>query len=184
MQFSHFPQTTLKRFQKLETSFYTPTKKSGMWYFGFYSGISGGYVRPSPKFCFQAKTFHANICFWAFPFFVVPEEECVTSLDLVPGDCLVLPQEGLLLPCDAVLLAGECLVNESMLTGEPSANGAEPLLLLWLIGNMNPWEIYCCRRVTTVFSRHSRPVILMGFLWCSGAGLPCGPPKTSIHCFY
>lgn len=46
------------------------------------------------------------------------EEECVTSLDLVPGDCLVLPQEGLLLPCDAVLLAGECLVNESMLTGE------------------------------------------------------------------
>lgn len=43
----------------------------------------------------------------------------MTSLDLVPGDCLVLPQEGLLLPCDAVLLAGECLVNESMLTGEP-----------------------------------------------------------------
>lgn len=48
----------------------------------------------------------------------------MTSLDLVPGDCLVLPQEGLLLPCDAVLLAGECLVNESMLTGEPLANDA------------------------------------------------------------
>lgn len=46
----------------------------------------------------------------------------MTSLDLVPGDCLILPQEGLLLPCDAVLLAGECLVNESMLTGELQAN--------------------------------------------------------------
>ncbi|XP_071772764.1 polyamine-transporting ATPase 13A2 isoform X1 [Centroberyx gerrardi] len=46
------------------------------------------------------------------------EEECVSSVDLVPGDCLVIPQEGLLLPCDAALLAGECMVNESMLTGE------------------------------------------------------------------
>nr|XP_046252815.1 cation-transporting ATPase 13A2 isoform X2 [Scatophagus argus]XP_046252816.1 cation-transporting ATPase 13A2 isoform X2 [Scatophagus argus] len=45
-------------------------------------------------------------------------EECVSSVDLVPGDCLIIPQEGLLLPCDAALLTGECLVNESMLTGE------------------------------------------------------------------
>ncbi|XP_044066518.1 cation-transporting ATPase 13A2 isoform X6 [Siniperca chuatsi] len=45
-------------------------------------------------------------------------EECVSSVELVPGDCLIIPQEGLLLPCDAALLAGECLVNESMLTGE------------------------------------------------------------------
>ncbi|XP_051805292.1 cation-transporting ATPase 13A2 isoform X2 [Acanthochromis polyacanthus] len=46
------------------------------------------------------------------------EEECVSSVNLVPGDCVIIPQEGLLLPCDAALLAGECLVNESMLTGE------------------------------------------------------------------
>uniref|UniRef100_A0A3Q2ZT71 ATPase cation transporting 13A2 n=1 Tax=Kryptolebias marmoratus TaxID=37003 RepID=A0A3Q2ZT71_KRYMA len=46
------------------------------------------------------------------------EEDCVNSVELVPGDCLIIPQEGLLLPCDAALLAGECLVNESMLTGE------------------------------------------------------------------
>ncbi|XP_036959731.1 cation-transporting ATPase 13A2 isoform X2 [Acanthopagrus latus] len=45
-------------------------------------------------------------------------EECVSSEDLVPGDCIIIPQEGLQLPCDAALLAGECLVNESMLTGE------------------------------------------------------------------
>ncbi|XP_035511838.1 cation-transporting ATPase 13A2 [Morone saxatilis] len=45
-------------------------------------------------------------------------EQCVSSVDLVPGDCIIIPQDGLLLPCDAALLAGECLVNESMLTGE------------------------------------------------------------------
>nr|7FJQ_A Chain A, Polyamine-transporting ATPase 13A2 [Homo sapiens] len=46
------------------------------------------------------------------------EEEWVDSSELVPGDCLVLPQEGGLMPCDAALVAGECMVNESSLTGE------------------------------------------------------------------
>lgn len=46
------------------------------------------------------------------------EEQWMSSEDLVPGDCLLIPQEGLLLPCDAALISGECLVNESMLTGE------------------------------------------------------------------
>lgn len=41
------------------------------------------------------------------------------SSELVPGDCLVLPQEGGVMPCDAALVAGECVVNESSLTGEP-----------------------------------------------------------------
>uniref|UniRef100_A0A8C8RTU3 ATPase cation transporting 13A2 n=1 Tax=Pelusios castaneus TaxID=367368 RepID=A0A8C8RTU3_9SAUR len=42
----------------------------------------------------------------------------VSSLDLVPGDCISLPSEGFMVPCDAALLTGECMVNESMLTGE------------------------------------------------------------------
>ena len=42
----------------------------------------------------------------------------LSSEELVPGDCLLIPPEGLLLPCDAALLAGECMVNESMLTGK------------------------------------------------------------------
>ncbi|XP_026870310.2 LOW QUALITY PROTEIN: cation-transporting ATPase 13A2 [Electrophorus electricus] len=46
------------------------------------------------------------------------EEELVSSVELVPGDCVIVPSEGLLMPCDAALLAGECMVNESMLTGE------------------------------------------------------------------
>ncbi|XP_072557975.1 polyamine-transporting ATPase 13A2 isoform X1 [Paramormyrops kingsleyae] len=46
------------------------------------------------------------------------EEESVSSVDLVPGDCVLIPPEGLLMPCDAALLVGECMINESMLTGE------------------------------------------------------------------
>uniref|UniRef100_A0A672JSV6 Succinate dehydrogenase [ubiquinone] iron-sulfur subunit, mitochondrial-like n=1 Tax=Sinocyclocheilus grahami TaxID=75366 RepID=A0A672JSV6_SINGR len=52
---------------------------------------------------------------------------CVSSEELVPGDCIVIPAEGLLLPCDAALLAGECMVNESMLTGESIPEMKMPL---------------------------------------------------------
>nr|XP_061841606.1 polyamine-transporting ATPase 13A2-like isoform X1 [Nerophis lumbriciformis]XP_061841607.1 polyamine-transporting ATPase 13A2-like isoform X1 [Nerophis lumbriciformis]XP_061841608.1 polyamine-transporting ATPase 13A2-like isoform X1 [Nerophis lumbriciformis] len=45
-------------------------------------------------------------------------QENISSEELVPGDCICLPRDGLLLPCDAALLVGECLVNEGMLTGE------------------------------------------------------------------
>lgn len=40
----------------------------------------------------------------------------LSSADLVPGDILLV-QTGVL-PCDCVLLRGECIVDENMLTGE------------------------------------------------------------------
>ncbi|XP_065842399.1 polyamine-transporting ATPase 13A2-like isoform X2 [Oscarella lobularis] len=42
----------------------------------------------------------------------------VLSDKILPGDVLVIPSNGLTMPCDAVLLTGTCRVNESMLTGE------------------------------------------------------------------
>ncbi|XP_069831155.1 probable cation-transporting ATPase 13A4 [Dendropsophus ebraccatus] len=46
--------------------------------------------------------------------------ECkeVESRCLVPGDVIVLTGKKLFLPCDAILISGGCIVNESMLTGE------------------------------------------------------------------
>jgi cation-transporting ATPase 13A2 len=44
-------------------------------------------------------------------------EEIPTS-ELVPGDLIVIPSHGCDMHCDAVLLNGNCIVNESMLTGE------------------------------------------------------------------
>lgn len=155
---------------------FTPRlKKSGMWYFGFYSGISGGFGRPSPKTLFPSHNCPRKHLFLGVSFFDFPEEECVTSLDLVPGDCLVLPQEGLLLPCDAVLLAGECLVNESMLTGEPAASSS----CCDSLATRTPFEIYCRRGATTVSSCHSPPPLdsagilhLIGNIFCLIAPKP------------
>ena len=44
----------------------------------------------------------------------------VPVVDLVPGDVIVIPPQGLVMNCDAVLMAGTCIVNESMLTGRTS----------------------------------------------------------------
>uniref|UniRef100_A0AAY5ESU2 Cation-transporting P-type ATPase N-terminal domain-containing protein n=1 Tax=Electrophorus electricus TaxID=8005 RepID=A0AAY5ESU2_ELEEL len=46
------------------------------------------------------------------------EIEETMSTDLVPGDVMVIPSNGTVMPCDAVLISGTCIVNESMLTGE------------------------------------------------------------------
>uniref|UniRef100_A0A8C1KZK0 ATPase 13A3 n=1 Tax=Cyprinus carpio TaxID=7962 RepID=A0A8C1KZK0_CYPCA len=46
------------------------------------------------------------------------ETEEALSTDLVPGDVIVIPSNGIIMPCDAVLICGTCIVNESMLTGE------------------------------------------------------------------
>ncbi|XP_015668636.1 probable cation-transporting ATPase 13A3 [Protobothrops mucrosquamatus] len=46
------------------------------------------------------------------------EMEAIFSTELVPGDVILVPPEGLTMPCDAVLLSGTAIVNESMLTGE------------------------------------------------------------------
>ncbi|KAG8136361.1 hypothetical protein E2320_009307 [Naja naja] len=42
----------------------------------------------------------------------------VESRHLVPGDTLILDEGRSLMSCDALLLSGQCIVNEGMLTGE------------------------------------------------------------------
>ena len=42
----------------------------------------------------------------------------IYSINLVPGDVIEIPANGCLMSCDAVLVSGTCIVNESMLTGE------------------------------------------------------------------
>ncbi|CAG9832357.1 unnamed protein product [Diabrotica balteata] len=44
--------------------------------------------------------------------------QIIDPVDLVPGDLIILCSSKYTMPCDAVLLTGECIVNESVLTGE------------------------------------------------------------------
>ncbi|KAL6262371.1 hypothetical protein P5V15_007460 [Pogonomyrmex californicus] len=44
--------------------------------------------------------------------------EDISNKELVPGDVIELPKHQATLVCDAVLLSGQCILNESMLTGE------------------------------------------------------------------
>ncbi|KAM9613607.1 putative cation-transporting ATPase 13A4 isoform 7-T8 [Morphnus guianensis] len=62
------------------------------------------------------------------------------SHHLVPGDMLVLKEGKTLLPCDAILISGQCIVNESMLTGE-----SIPVTKTHLpqADNFKPWRMHC-----------------------------------------
>eukprot|EP00095_Tigriopus_kingsejongensis_P002264 snap_masked-scaffold633_size121756-processed-gene-0.12 protein:Tk02264 transcript:snap_masked-scaffold633_size121756-processed-gene-0.12-mRNA-1 annotation:"probable cation-transporting atpase 13a3-like" len=44
--------------------------------------------------------------------------EEIPSAAVVPGDLISIPAHGCVMPCDAVLISGTCIVNEAMLTGE------------------------------------------------------------------
>ncbi|XP_063677534.1 polyamine-transporting ATPase 13A3-like isoform X1 [Bolinopsis microptera] len=46
------------------------------------------------------------------------ENAVLQSSDLVPGDVILIPRDGFLLSCDAVLVSGSAIVNECALTGE------------------------------------------------------------------
>lgn len=50
--------------------------------------------------------------------------EQAMSTELVPGDVIAIPANGMIMPCDAVLVCGTCIVNESMLTGETALRRA------------------------------------------------------------
>ncbi|KAK3592581.1 hypothetical protein CHS0354_018848 [Potamilus streckersoni] len=65
------------------------------------------------------------------------EFEDVSSEDLVPGDVIEIPHTGCILQCDAVLISGNCIVNESMLTGESVPITKTPLTNTWN-GNSEP----------------------------------------------
>ncbi|KYO40009.1 putative cation-transporting ATPase 13A2 isoform A [Alligator mississippiensis] len=64
----------------------------------------------------------------------------VKSHQLVPGDTLVLTEGKSFLPCDAVLISGRCIVNESMLTGESIPVTKAPLPYA---NNAEPWKTHC-----------------------------------------
>lgn len=80
------------------------------------------------------------------PHFLAEIEE-ILSTDLVPGDLMVIPSNGTIMPCDAVLVTGTCIVNESMLTGEKKAIF---FFIRSFCSDLTPW--------TANYSSHKCPV--------------------------
>lgn len=69
----------------------------------------------------QSKTLHDMVSTQAQTISVCRGEEVyedVPTGKLVPGDVIAIPQHGCVMTCDAVLITGTCIVNESMLTGK------------------------------------------------------------------
>ena len=56
----------------------------------------------------------------------------ISSVDLVPGDLFEIPEDGLAMPCDSILIDGSVIINESMLTGEST-----PVIKVRMPGTMN-----------------------------------------------
>ncbi|VDN98114.1 unnamed protein product [Rodentolepis nana] len=57
----------------------------------------------------------------------------INSTGLVPGDIIEIPRDGCTIFCDAVLLQGNCIVNESTLTGE-----SVPVTKIPFVGQSSP----------------------------------------------
>lgn len=65
----------------------------------------------------SSSLLHVLIFFFFLALSHFLEAEEILSIDLVPGDVMLIPPNGTIMPCDAVLISGTCIVNESMLTG-------------------------------------------------------------------
>ena len=59
----------------------------------------------------------------------------INSTELVPGDIIEIPEDGLAMPCDIILINGSVIVNESMLTGEST-----PVIKTRMMSNNNIYD--------------------------------------------
>lgn len=64
-----------------------------------------------------------SILFLSMTFLFISDKDTIVHTQLVPGDVIEIPANGCTMLCDAVLLTGNCIVNEAMLTGKTSSPG-------------------------------------------------------------
>ena len=67
-----------------------------------------------------------NYCFYMNCYVTEPVETATSQL--VPGAVILIPTRGCMMSCDAVLVSGNTIVNESMLTGDASRSDSSLLV--------------------------------------------------------
>ncbi|XP_059486212.1 polyamine-transporting ATPase 13A3-like isoform X2 [Neocloeon triangulifer] len=117
--------------------------------------------------------------------------EKISTDELVPGDILVLPPHGCVLHCDAALLNGTCIVNESMLTGESEPVPKTPLPstpnLLYDSKEHARHTLFCGTRLLQTRFYAGEPVLAVvvrtGFLTSKGnlVRAMLYPPPVDFH---
>ncbi|CAH1140797.1 unnamed protein product [Phyllotreta striolata] len=101
--------------------------------------------------------------------------ETVPTVELVPGDLIVIPKEGCEMQCDAVLITGTCVVNESMLTGESVPIMKTPMpedsLMINLKDNMSH-TVFCGTKILQAKNKNDDKVLAVvirtGYLTTKG----------------
>jgi len=73
----------------------------------------------------------------------------IDSSELVPGDVYELPDDGLALPCDTIIISGSAIINESMLTGEST-----PVIKVRMVGTNDIYD--------TTNSSHEKYLLFAG----------------------
>ena len=73
----------------------------------------------------------------------------IDSSELVPGDVYELPEDGLALPCDTIIISGSAIINESMLTGEST-----PVIKVRMVGTNDIYD--------TTNSSHEKYLLFAG----------------------
>ncbi|KAL1509672.1 hypothetical protein ABEB36_004378 [Hypothenemus hampei] len=82
---------------------------------------------------------------------IFDSEDClqIDPEQLVPGDLIVLPAADYVMPCDAVLITGQSIVNESVLTGE-----SVPITKSALLPGSDPYNTNQHKRHTLFAGTH------------------------------
>lgn len=102
--------------------------------------------------------------------FIFAEFNLASSDSLVPGDIIEIPRHGCTMQCDAVLLTGNCIVNESMLTGLcfhflfPLLHSFSPSLLIPSVMPYN-WIFPLWQVNLFLLSRHPYPTLVLLMAW-------------------
>ena len=68
-------------------------------------------IRNMARYSIPIKIYHKTLD----GTFEIKEDQ---SVNLVPGDVFEIPDDGMAMPCDCILLSGSVIINEAMLTGE------------------------------------------------------------------
>ncbi|XP_011496793.1 PREDICTED: probable cation-transporting ATPase 13A3 [Ceratosolen solmsi marchali] len=117
------------------------------------------------------------------------EYESISSDELVPGDIIELPKHRAIVTCDAILLAGTCIVNESILTGESVPITKTPLQsqnILYDSKEHSHHTLFCGATIIQTKQYGNKPVlakVIRTGLWTNKGSLISAilyPPPTDF----